>query len=188
MKNILLVDCSPRKGGNSEVIVDTIADDLKNCNVTVFKMREKDCHPCLACAACQGKNTQMCVQRDDLTANLPAIDKADAIVITTPVYNQQMSAQAKMFIDRTYPFFNNEKEGRTNTTNKGKKAAFVCSCWAGPKDVYEKYAADTVKALWQIGATDFKSYVFEMIPNRGDILKNPAHMEKVHELAKWLAE
>ncbi len=188
MKKILLVDASPRKNGNSEVIVDTIAADLKDCEVTVFKMREKTCNPCLACAACQGKDTQMCVQKDDLTANLPAIDAADAIVIATPIYNQQMSAQAKMFIDRTYPFFSVTKEGMTNTSKPGKKAAVVCSCWAGDKVTYEKYAAWTAQALWQIGASDTKAYVFEMIPNRGDILNNASHMEKVHELAKWLAE
>lgn len=130
----------------------------------------------------------MCVQKDDLTANLSAIDEADAIVIATPIYNQQMSAQAKMFIDRTYPFFNAEKEGMTNTSKAGKKAAVVCSCWAGDKAAYEKYAAWTAEALWQIGATDTKAYVFEMIPNRGDILNNPAHMESVHALAKWLGE
>ncbi len=188
MKKILLVDTSPRKNGNSEVIVDTIASDLQECEVIVFKMREHICNPCLACAACQEKDTQMCVQKDDLTANLAAINEADAIVIATPVYNQQMSAQAKMFIDRTYPFFNAEKTGKTNTSKPGKKAAFVCSCWAGDKDVYEKYAVWTAEALWQIGATNTRGYVFEMIPNCGDILKNEIHMEKVHELAQWLAE
>ena len=51
MKKILLVDASPRKGGNSEIAVDTLAEDLKVNEITVFKMREKDCRPCLACRA-----------------------------------------------------------------------------------------------------------------------------------------
>jgi multimeric flavodoxin WrbA len=40
-KKILLIGTSPRKNGNSEVIVDTIAGDIKDAEVTVFKMREK---------------------------------------------------------------------------------------------------------------------------------------------------
>lgn len=188
MKKILLVEASPRKGGNSEVIVDTIAADLKECQVTVFKMRKMICNPCLACGVCQGKDTQICIQNDDLAVNLVAIDEADAIVIATPIYNQQMSAQAKMFIDRTYPFFNPNKEGMTNTRKPNKKAAIVCSCWAGDKTTYEKYAEWTAEALWQIGANDTKAYVFDMIPNRGDILNNAAHMNAVHQLAKWLSK
>lgn len=61
MKKIVLVDASPRQGGNSEIVVDTLAEALAGCEVTVFKMREKDCRFCRACAACQGKETQMCV-------------------------------------------------------------------------------------------------------------------------------
>ena len=57
MKRILLVDASPRKNGNSEIIVDMLASDLNNEDVTVFKMRENKCNPCMACAACQNKET-----------------------------------------------------------------------------------------------------------------------------------
>lgn len=117
MKKIVLVDASPRQGGNSEIVVDTLA----GCEVTVFKMREKDCRFCRACAACQGKETQMCVQRDDITALLPVIDQCAAIVMATPIYNQQITAQAKLFIARWYPFFNREKKNWSNTSGRAKR-------------------------------------------------------------------
>lgn len=138
MKKIVLVDASPRQGGNSEIVVDTLAEALAGCEVTVFKMREKDCRFCRACAACQGKETQMCVQRDDITALLPVIDQCDAIVMATPIYNQQITAQAKLFIERWYPFFNREKKNWSNTSRQGKKAALVCSFWGSPKDIVKK--------------------------------------------------
>ena len=47
MKRILLVDASPRKNGNSEIIVDMLASDLNNEDVTVFKMRENKKHKCV---------------------------------------------------------------------------------------------------------------------------------------------
>lgn len=114
MKKIVLVDASPRQGGNSEIVVDTLA----GCEVTVFKMREKDCRFCRACAACQGKETQMCVQRDDITALLPVIDQCDAIVMATPIYNQQITAQAKLFIERWYPFSTGKR--RTGAIRPGR--------------------------------------------------------------------
>ena len=38
MKKILLVNASPRKGGNSDTITKMLAEDLKDCEVTVFNM------------------------------------------------------------------------------------------------------------------------------------------------------
>lgn len=77
----------------------------------------------------------MCVQRDDITALLPVIDQCAAIVMATPIYNQQITAQAKLFIERWYPFFNREKKNWSNTSRQGKKAALVCSFWGSPKNI-----------------------------------------------------
>ena len=174
MKTIVLVDASPRQGGNSEIVVDTLAEALAGCEVTVFKMREKDCRFCRACAACQGKETQMCVQRDDITALLPVIDQCDAIVMATPIYNQQITAQAKLFIERWYPFFNREKKNWSNTSRQGKKAALVCSFWGSPNS--------------QIGAEETRTLIFDHIPGRGEIRSRPDYMAQLRELARWLAE
>lgn len=188
MRKILLVDASPRKGGNSEVIVDTLADDLNDCEVAVFKMREKNCQPCQACAACQKKETQMCVQKDDITFLLPVIDQCDAVVMATPIYNQQVCSQAKLFIERFYPFFNLKMKNLSNTSKQGKKAALVCSFWGSDVNVIQKYADWTVSGFSQMGAENTKAVLFSNIPDRGDILKNEEYVEQVHELAKWLAE
>lgn len=71
MKKILLVDASPRKNGNSEVIVDKIAAELQDAEITVFKLREKKVNPCFACDACQGKDAPSCVRKDDMSALIP---------------------------------------------------------------------------------------------------------------------
>ena len=47
MKKILLVDSSPRKDGNSDVIVSLLAKQLKDAEVTTFKMCEHKCNSCL---------------------------------------------------------------------------------------------------------------------------------------------
>ena len=188
VKKILLVDASPRKGGNSEVVVDTLAGDLKNCEVTVFKMREKDCRPCLACGACQGRDTQMCVQKDEIAVLLPVIENCDGIVLATPIYNQQITSQAKLFIERFYPFFKADGKGMSNTSKYGKKAALVCSCWGSPRDVTQRYADWTVSGFCQIGAEEFRALVFDGIPERGQIKERADYLEQLHELAQWLTE
>lgn len=188
MKKIVLIDASPRKGGNSEAVTDLIANDLAGCEVTVFKMREKDCRPCRACGFCQGKNTQQCVQKDDITALLPVIEHCDAIMLAAPIYNQQITSQAKLFIERFYPFFKADGKSMSNTAKYGKKAALVCSCWGSPRDITEQYAAWTVSGFSQIGAEQFKALVFDGIPERGQIREHADYLEQVHRLAGWFAE
>lgn len=188
MKKVLLVDASPRKNGNSEVIVDTIAADLKDAEVILFKMREKKFNPCYACTACQGKEYAKCVQKDDLSDLLEVMDQCDAIVLATPIYFHQICSQAKLFFDRLYPFFHVDKKNMSNTSKFGKKGALVCSFWGGPADVYEKYSEETAKNFAFIGADETRSLIFGNIPNCGDVQSHDDYMKKVHELAKWLVE
>lgn len=188
MRKILLVNASPRKDGNSDTITKALAEDLKGCEVTVFNMREKKCNPCLACGACQGKDTQMCVQKDDIKELLPTIDQCDGIVLATPIYNQQICSQAKLFIERWYPFFKVDAPLMSNTSKPGKKGAIVCSFWGSPVDVTTKYAQWTLDGFSQIGVTEKRTLIFPQIPGRGDVEKHEDYVKQIHDLATWLKE
>lgn len=188
MKKILLVDASPRLKGNSESVVNTLTEDLKEHEVIVYKMRETKNNFCLACEACQRKDTQNCVQADDYTNLLPVIDKCDAIVIATPIYNQQISSMAKLFIERWYPFFKYDAPFMSNSSKLGKKGALVCSFWGSPIDLIKKYAEWTVSGFSQIGCDKTKAVLFPQIPGRGDVLKKDNYVNEIHKLAEWLAD
>lgn len=188
MKKILLVNASPRKGGNSDTVTQLLADDLKGCQATIFHMREKKCNPCLACGACQNKDTQMCVQNDAIQTLLPLIDDCDGIVLATPIYNQQISSQAKLFIERWYPFFHVDHKLMSNTSKYGKKGAMVCCCWGSPVDITTRYANWTLQGFSQIGVEHTKALIFSQIPGKGDILKNERFMQQIHMLAAWMEE
>lgn len=188
MKTILLVNASPRAKGNSEIITQNLAEDLKDQRVVVFTMRDKDCRYCKACGACQGTEGQRCVQDDDITKLLPVIEACDPIVVATPIYNQQVSSLAKLFIERFYPWFDFSKKGMSNTAKYGKKAALVCSFWDSPKEEVKKYADWTVSGFCQMGAEQFQTLIFNHIPNAGDVANRPDYLEQVHQLACWLNE
>ena len=186
MKKILIVNASPRKNGNSDTICQMLAKDLKNHEVIVFNISEKNCNHCLACGACQNKDTQMCVQKDDISELLPVIDKCDAIVMATPIYNQQVTARAKLFIERWYPFFKYNGKLMSNTSKYSKKGAIICSFWGSPVENVTKYANWTLDGFSQIGVEDKKTLIFPQIPNRGDVLKHEDYVKQIHDLSSWL--
>jgi multimeric flavodoxin WrbA len=65
-KQVLGVVGSPRRGGNTEILVDEALAGAEEAGALVEKvlLGELDIAPCRACNACQ--KTGQCVQRDDV--------------------------------------------------------------------------------------------------------------------------
>lgn len=105
MKIIGLI-ASPRKEGNTAWIVNKILEGAKEqgAETQPWYLSDLDIKPCRGCWACH-KGDQGCVIKDDMQKLNDAIDHADAIVFGSPVYMMQMSAQAKIFVDRMFARF-----------------------------------------------------------------------------------
>ncbi|WP_234122938.1 flavodoxin family protein [Clostridium hydrogenum] len=103
--NILVVTGSPRKNGNTEIMAETFAEAAKEKGheVTVKKLSSLKVNPCLDCKYCF-THDGVCVQKDDMNSILKDLDKADLLVIASPIYWFDISAQTKCFIDRMYAF------------------------------------------------------------------------------------
>lgn len=101
--NILVVTGSPRKGSNTDLMAAAFAEGAQEAGhgVTVRHLHEHKVGPCLACEYCFAHDG-MCVQKDDMNALLDDVDAADALVVASPIYWFDVSAQSKCFIDRLY--------------------------------------------------------------------------------------
>lgn len=126
--SVIGIEGSPRKGGNSETILDAVlagakanGQDVKKYNLNTMTI--KGCQACMGC-----KKTGSCIQRDDMIQLLEDIKKADGVVLSTPVYFGQPTAQFRMFQDRCYSFLNMESG---SFLPEGKKLATIVTC-AGP--------------------------------------------------------
>ncbi len=101
--NILVVNGSPRKNGNSELLCKEFARGALEAGNRVDEvyLREKTVMPCRACYACF--STGECVQKDDMAEILEKTQNADILVWATPTYFLTMSGQLKTMIDRLLP-------------------------------------------------------------------------------------
>lgn len=113
MKNVLILSGSPRRKGNSQRLCEAFARGAEESghSVELVRLAEKTIGYCMACNACM-RNGGVCVQKDDMAGLLEAYEKADVLVLATPVYFYGICAQLKTFIDRTYPIWQHlgEKE------------------------------------------------------------------------------
>jgi len=101
-KHVLGIVGSPRRGGNTEVLVGAALRGAEEAGALVEKvlLSRLDISPCLACDAC--RDTGECVQQDDMAELLEKMQHSQVWVLGTPVYYFGPTAQFKAFLDRWY--------------------------------------------------------------------------------------
>lgn len=98
--NILIFNGSPRKGGNTDLLLGKISEGIEEQGYTaeIFSLPKLDIHPCIGCGNCE--KTGDCVFDDDMVELYEKIGQANRIIIGSPIYFYGVTAQAKLFIDR----------------------------------------------------------------------------------------
>ena len=93
---------SPRRGGNTDILVDEILRGGSEAGASVEKVFLADLTiaPCLGCDVC--RSIGACTQEDDMTGLLRVMEASTVWVLGTPVYWWGPSAQLKAYLDRWY--------------------------------------------------------------------------------------
>ncbi len=100
---IVVLNGSPRKNGNTEIMVDAFCEGAKENNHDVRKVNlgTKKIAPCIDCKYCF-THGGACSQKDDMGEIMDALSGADMVVFASPIYWFTVSAQLKTAIDRMY--------------------------------------------------------------------------------------
>lgn len=81
---------SPRRGGNTDVLVDEAIDAFDKIGGAAEKvfLSVLRINPCQGCLACMRKNglDSVCIQHDDMTELYQKMFAANAIIWATPIY------------------------------------------------------------------------------------------------------
>lgn len=103
MSRIVILMGSPRKHGNTDLLVNAFVEGAKENNqVEVVRVSEYEVSPCLGCNACYKNENHACSQKDDMNDIYLKLADADILVIASPVYFYGISAQLKTVIDRLH--------------------------------------------------------------------------------------
>lgn len=103
-KNIIILNGSPRKGGNTAMLCDAFAEGAKASghNVTRFDLRQMNIHGCLGCMKGGKDPASPCVQKDDMDKIYPVYKDADMVVLASPMYYWSVTSQLKAAFDRLF--------------------------------------------------------------------------------------
>ena len=129
MAKIVMIIGSPRKNSNSELIADKIAEGAKQNGYEIVKYKINDLknvRGCQGCGAC--KKAGVCVQNDDIKPILEDIKVSDGVILATPEYFGQPTAQFRLAQDRMFSFVDGTF---TPVFPAGKKCAVAVTCGTG---------------------------------------------------------
>lgn len=103
--NVVALLGSPRHGKNSSTIAQRVIDTASGlgARTSIFELNRLSYRGCQGCYACK-KGHETCVLKDDLTQVLAEVQGADLLVLASPVYYGDVTAQLKGFIDRGYSY------------------------------------------------------------------------------------
>ena len=91
---------SPRKGGNSDQLLDKALDGAHSAGAEISRVYARDLKMC-GCIECGGcDKTGKCVVEDDMQTVYPPLEEAEVVILSTPIFFYGVTAQVKALIDR----------------------------------------------------------------------------------------
>jgi multimeric flavodoxin WrbA len=183
-KKIVIVKGSPRKNGNSAILAEQVATGARAAGAEVesFFLHDLDISPCDACEACQTDAYLGCIIEDDMQMLYPKLKDADALVIASPVYWFNVSAQTKLFLDRCYAL--RDEDG---WCFRDKKVGIVMAY--GDSDPFSSGAINAFRTFQDgfnyVGAK-IVGFVYGSASDPGDIRANQQVMDDAHRLGRTL--
>lgn len=184
---ILGIAASPRRNGNSEILLDKIlaGASSKGAKVEKVVLNELSIRPCQGCGRCRKKG--LCYIKDDMRHIYKRLQKADVIVVASPVYFGSITAQLKMMIDRCQPVWvknfllkNKRQRGRY------KKGIFISvSGHSNPR--FFRNSREIIKIFFAVlGVKLFKELYGPGLEYKGDVLKRKAMLDEAFKHGEGL--
>jgi len=177
---ILAVLGSPRKGGNTEILVDEILKgaELKGHIAEKVRLYDYDILPCLDCRGCKREKFGfICTLSDSMEEIYARLESADLIIFGTPIYWYGPTAKMKLFIDRLRPYIASRKlAGKKGLVVSPSEEGAAC---CGP--LLQMFAM-SFDYLGMENAGSLLAQAYE----KGEIKNNPVDLEKARETGMML--
>lgn len=176
---------SPRKNGNSAILLDKALDGAESAGADITKIYSRDPKMvgCLECGGCD--KTGKCVVKDDMQEIYPLLESADSIILSVPIFFYSVPAQAKAIIDRCQALWRKRmltksKEQR-KTYDSGKGYLIAVAATSGEKIfdgtiLVAKYFYDALDMSYEGGLFVRK------VDKKGAIMEHPEFLEEAYEL------
>lgn len=182
--NVLGISSSPRRGGNTELLLDEFLRGAAAPGDHVEKIRlaELSIYPCTQCDYCHRGGD--CHIADDMAPLYPKIAACNCLVLAAPIYFMAHCAQAKLFIDRCQVFWV-RKSVLDQPPEQDFRRGFHFSVGATHGKAVFAGAKTTMR--WVFDSLQMKAggeMLFEGMDAKGDIRQHPDALTRAYQMGQ----
>ena len=103
--NVIAINGSPRKKWNTAILLEHALSGAQSKGaetelIHLYDLDFKGCTSCFACKLKGGKSYGKCAMQDELTPILERIEKADALILGSPIYFGTVTGEMRSFMER----------------------------------------------------------------------------------------
>jgi multimeric flavodoxin WrbA len=183
-KHVVALFGSPRKKGNSAVLAKQIIYGVESigAKVETFYLNGLNIKPCQGCYACKKKNSTGCAVDDDMQPLYPKLAGSDGWIIASPVYWFSMSAQTKIFMDRCFALWNEDKG-----QNPFYKKRIAIAMSYGDSDPFNSGCVNALRSFqdaYRYVGAKIVGMVYGSAEEPGEIASNTELMVQAEEIGK----
>lgn len=188
MVKVLGICASPRRAGNSELILDSLLEGARSrgeCSVKKISLSDLEIKFCRESECCY--ETGECAVFDDMRLIYKEIDDADVVAIAAPVYFGNIPAQLKLVVDRFQPhWIKKEILKKPPLTEKKRMGVFLCVSGAEREDFF-KNSRQVIRNLFAVLDIEYRGDIYcGGVNNKGEIQSKKNCMNKARALGEEL--
>lgn len=183
-KSTLVINGSPREGGNTDSILRMIIQGAESTGMEPIhrKLREMQIAECIGCCRCREES--LCQIQDDMTRMRKDIEDSGLLIFATPNYWCEVTGLMKTFMDRLYFYHHPANSSRI----AGKKAIIISTMGEATNIEYEsallvEFFARAMKSL-NIEILDTRFFFGLMEKN--DIEQKPEYLRQAFDIGRKL--
>ncbi len=189
--DILAIYGSPRRGGNTDTLLDAFVQGAEQEGAAVERIyaREMDIRCCLECRQCE--TLGRCVVNDDMQKVFPLLESARAVALASPIFFYAVTGCVKPLIDRAEALWARKyvlKNPVSSVVDGIERMGYFLSCGATKGENLFEGALLTVKYFFDAaGVRQGESLTYRRIENAGDIEKHPHALKEADVLGRTAA-
>ena len=174
-KRILILNGSPRMNGNTAGLIASFTEGAIQAGHVVdrFDLQKMNIRACLGCYKGGKDPDSPCVQKDDMDKIYPVYERADIVVLASPMYYWSVTGQLKCAFDRLFAVTEKDAEFRSPS----KKCIMLMAAEGDTRDNFEPVVHYYHALLKHLGWTNLGEVYAGGVVYVGDIKGHSALKE-----------
>jgi multimeric flavodoxin WrbA len=181
---VVAINGSPRKGGNTEILLRKVLEPLEEAgwDTELIQVGGKEIRGCIACYKCfENKDMRCAVKKDIFNGCMEKLVEADAMVLGSPTYFTDVSAELKALIDRS---------GLVSLANGGIFAGKIGAAVVAVRRGGATHAFDSINHMFLMSRMIVPGSIYWNIGiglDKGDVLKDEEGLRNMRNLGETIA-